>query len=54
MIIGDVHGYDYRSGRLIYLIRNRAPDGAFELQAYREGGVSTVDTGVMALIPIKH
>ena len=52
MVIGDVYGYDYRADRLIYLLRNRNDAGAFELQVYREGGVSTVDTELRMLLPI--
>ena len=52
MVIGDVYAWDYRGDRLIYLTRNMDTTGAFELQVYREGGVSTIDTGLQRLVPI--
>jgi hypothetical protein len=46
LIVGDVFSHDYRSDKLIYLIRDRNTSGIGEIYTYREGGLSPVDTGV--------
>jgi hypothetical protein len=54
MIIGDVYDYEYRADNLIYLLRNGSPEGLYDLQVYREGGVSPLDTRVRQVLPISR
>jgi hypothetical protein len=54
MIIGDVYDYEYRGDRLIYLLRNGNPEGLYDLQVYREGGVSPLDNRVRQVLPISR
>jgi hypothetical protein len=54
MIIGDVYAYEYRGDRLIYLLRNGSPENLYDLQVYREGGVSPLDSRVRQVLPISR